>query len=234
MAHSIPRTPRVALDAAQRAELLAFAERTARAAGDEILTRFRERLDVVNKLEDGRFDPVTEADRRGEEVVRAAIDAEHPTHGILGEEFGHREGDGLTWVIDPIDGTRAFMTGMVHWGVLLGLFDGEQPVLGVMVQPYTGEVFSGDGERAWLTRGGATRALKVRPCARLEDASLCVSSPHFYTDPGELRDLGRLEREVRLTSWSNASDRRCGSECGSNNGVGCHSGGLAIGMPILD
>ncbi len=201
MAHSIPRTPRVALDAAQRAELLAFAERTARAAGDEILTRFRERLDVVNKLEDGRFDPVTEADRRGEEVVRAAIDAEHPSHGILGEEFGHREGDGLTWVIDPIDGTRAFMTGMVHWGVLLGLFDGEQPVLGVMVQPYTGEVFRGDGERAWLTRGGATRALEVRPCARLEDASLCVSSPHFYTDPGELRDLGRLEREVRLTRY---------------------------------
>ena len=93
------------------------------------------------------------------------------------------------------------MTGMVHWGVLLWLFDGEQPVLGVMVQPYTGEVFSGDGERAWLTRGGATRALEVRPCARLEDVLACVSSPHFYTDPGELRDLGRFEREVRLTRY---------------------------------
>lgn len=201
MTHSLTRTPRVLLDAAQRAELLAFAERTACAAGDEILTRFRERLDVVNKLDDGRFDPVTEADKRGEEIIRAAIDAAYPDHGILGEEFGHREGNGLTWIIDPIDGTRAFMTGMVHWGVLLALYDGEEPVLGVMVQPYAGEVFSGDGESATLKRAGETRDLRVRPCERLEDAVLCLSSPHFYSDPGELRSLHRLEEQVRLTRY---------------------------------
>lgn len=201
MPHSLQKTPRVPVDPAQRQELLAFAERAVCAAGAAILERFRERLDVVNKLEDGRFDPVTEADRRGEEVIRAALAESYPEHGILGEEFGHTEGNGLTWVIDPIDGTRAFMTGMVHWGVLLGLFDGEEPILGVMHQPYTDELFAGDGDSAWLRRGGETRDLAVRSCTGLESSVLCVTSPHFFTDPVERALLERLEQRVKLTRY---------------------------------
>ena len=76
--------------------------------------------------------------------IRDTIENTYPEHGIFGEEYGLSSGNGLTWVIDPIDGTRAFMTGMLHWGILLALFDGQQPVVGVMYQPYTDELFCGD------------------------------------------------------------------------------------------
>ena len=132
-------SPRVAITDEERAEYLAFAGRVAAEAGAATLPFFRANVAVENKLEEGRFDPVTEADRAAESIVRQSIEARFPHHGILGEEFGYKAGNGLTWVIDPIDGTRAFMTGMLHWGVLLALFDGQDPVVGVMHQPFTGE-----------------------------------------------------------------------------------------------
>ena len=82
-------------------------------------------------------------------------------HGIFGEELGHQSGAGLTWVIDPIDGTRAFITGMVHWGVLIALFDGAAPVLGVMYQPFTDELFTGNERcRRDYRRGALVRAVE--------------------------------------------------------------------------
>ena len=95
---------------------------------------------LENKAPEG-FDPVTRADREAESVIRERIKQTYPNHGICGEEYGLEPGCGLTWVIDPIDGTRAFMSGMLHWGVLLALFDGENPVVGVLYQPYTDELF---------------------------------------------------------------------------------------------
>ena len=115
-----------------RAEYLAFAIEIARAGGAATLPYFRTSTVVENKLTDGQFDPVTEADKAAEKIIRESISDKYPAHGVFGEEFGHQEGNGLTWVIDPVDGTRAFMSGLLHWGVLLALFDGERPVIGVM------------------------------------------------------------------------------------------------------
>ena len=156
---------KVEIPAADKAAYLEFAKRTARAAGAATLPFFRAEAVVENKRSDGGFDPVTEADRGAERVIREALAREYPEHGIYGEEFGYLRGNGLTWVIDPIDGTRAFMSGMLHWGVLLGLFDGQEPVLGVMYQPYTDELFAGDNE--WISDSDLSRFERLREQARL-------------------------------------------------------------------
>jgi myo-inositol-1(or 4)-monophosphatase len=171
---------RIPVAEAQRREYLSFAERVAVEAGRATLPYFRSPVVVENKRSDGRFDPVTQADRAAEAVIREAISATYPEHGILGEEYGYQAGNGLTWVIDPIDGTRAFMTGMLHWGVLVALFDGQDPVVGVMHQPYTGETFLGDGRLASVRRQGELRRLGVRSCQALEGAVLASTGPQHF------------------------------------------------------
>lgn len=172
----------------------------ARTAGKETLRFFRTQAAVENKLNDGRFDPVTEADRAAEAVLRDLIRKRYPSHGVFGEEFGVEAGDGLTWVIDPIDGTRAFMSGMLHWGLLLGLFDGDRPVVGVMYQPYTEEIWAGDGRSAIWRRGSETRSLRVRPCASLDDAVLATTTPVLFQGR-EREGFQRLEAGVKLTRY---------------------------------
>src|SRR5690606_32076837 len=101
------------------------------------------------------FDPVTVADRAGEAAMRALIAARYPDHGIVGEEFGSQHADAeYVWVLDPIDGTRAFITGVPVWGILIGLTHNGRPLLGMVHQPFTGERFAGNGERAWYRRAG--------------------------------------------------------------------------------
>ena len=155
---------------------------------------------MENKLGDGRFDPVTEADKAAEQVLREEIRRRYPSHGICGEEFGVEAGNGLTWVIDPIDGTRAFMSGMVHWGLLLGLFDGERPVVGVMVQPYTEEIWCGDGQSAEFRRGDTVRALSTRRGADLSEAVLATTTPVLFEGP-EREGFARLEAAAKLTRY---------------------------------
>src|SRR5215468_4005978 len=116
----------------QAEELLAFANRLADAAAAVTLRHFREPIGVDNKVKGG-FDPVTIADRDAETAIRTLIEKTYPGHGILGEEHGRRASrDGFTWVIDPIDGTRAFITGSPLWGTLIALNDGEHAVLGIL------------------------------------------------------------------------------------------------------
>lgn len=192
-------TPQVAVSESQRSAYLAFAMRTARLAGAATLPYFRAEIEVENKLSDGRFDPVTQADKSAEAAIRSAIEDEYPEHGIMGEEFGFKSGNGLTWVIDPIDGTRAFMSGMLHWGVLLGLFDGEDPVLGVMYQPYTDELFAGDGSEAFLYRGENVRRLTTGKCSSLSDAVLVTTGPDWFSaeDAARFRALRDAVRMYR-------------------------------------
>jgi histidinol phosphatase-like enzyme (inositol monophosphatase family) len=179
---------RVALDLAQR-------------AGEATLGYFRVDLAVDNKRRDGQFDPVTEADRAAERVIREGLQKHYPNHGVFGEEFGYQAGNGLTWVIDPIDGTRAFMTGMLHWGLLLALFDGEKPILGIMHQPFTGEFFYGDNAGAFYRRGGHERALRCRECHSIEEAVLTTTSPKLFRGPGEHDAFERLESAVKLSKY---------------------------------
>jgi myo-inositol-1(or 4)-monophosphatase len=191
----------VAVTPAKRQSYLEFALQVAEAAGQATLPFFRSPLVVQNKLDDGRFDPVTEADHAAERVFRTALRSAYPEHGIFGEEFGHESGNGLTWVIDPIDGTRAFMTGMLHWGLLLALFDGQQPVLGVMHQPYSGETFFGDNESAWHRRGREQRRLETRKGVDLSAGIVATTNPNLFRGPGERAAFDRIESRARLVTY---------------------------------
>lgn len=170
-------------------------------AGQVALPYFRSEILIEDKRIGGRFDPVTQADREVERVIRDGIENIYPNHGMLGEEYGQQPGNGLTWVVDPIDGTRAFMTGMLHWGVLLALFDGEKPVLGVMHQPFTGETFYGTNDSAWYRQGGRERQLRTRACTSLEEAVLTTTSPKLFRNPEERAAFDRLEAEVKLSKY---------------------------------
>ena len=161
-----------------------FALQAAFAAGTAILPHFRAPIDVQDKGGTRGYDPVTEADRAAEAVIRAAIVARYPDHGIHGEEHGRHAGRSpFTWVIDPIDGTRSFIVGHLHWATLIALHDGERPCIGVTHQPFVGESFIAvNGESTWR-RGDESRALCTRRCPRIEDAIVATTDPrHFKLD----------------------------------------------------
>src|SRR6201990_2025975 len=127
----------------------AFIGRLATASGETILPFFRTSLSVENKNDRQEFDPVTEADRAAEAVMRRLIKASFPQHGIVGEEFGNeREDSDYVWVLDPIDGTKSFIAGFPTWGTLIALLHKGTPVYGMMNQPFIGERFSGDNGSA--------------------------------------------------------------------------------------
>ncbi len=126
-------------------------------AGEVILPQFRKKIAVTNKAKLGAYDPVTVADKRAERAISRLIAEHFPDHGITGEEHGSARADArFRWVIDPIDGTRAFITGSPLWGTLIGLLDDGAPILGLMDQPFTKErAWSGSG--ASFARDGETR-----------------------------------------------------------------------------
>lgn len=163
----------------QFAEYQAFAKQLADAAALAIAPYFRASLEVENKGS-RLFDPVTVADKAAERAMRELIRSHYPTHGILGEEEAATIGSSeLTWVLDPIDGTRAFITGLPLWGTLIALNDGQRPVLGVMNQPFTGERYIGTPLGAW--RNGTP--LKTRACAGLSSARLMCTTPDMFDTP---------------------------------------------------
>lgn len=192
-----------ALSVSELNSLSSFACELADVAGKVILPYFRNGVSIDNKMSSGGFDPVTEADRRAEEEIRKLIRARHPEHGIMGEEYGFEAGtSGLTWVIDPIDGTRAFMCGMAQWGTLIALNDGTKPVIGVLDQPYTGERWVGAGGEAHFARQAKVRQrLQSRRGVTLDHATLSTTSPVGYFDEAEQRAFWALSRETRLTRF---------------------------------
>ena len=182
---------------------LDFAHRLADLSGAAILPYFRHALVVKNKASGAGFDPVTAADRAAERAIRAAIAKSFPDHGILGEEFAAVRGAGrYQWVVDPIDGTRAFIMGSPLWGTLIGLVDDGKPVLGLMDQPFT-------RERFWAYRGaarmrapdGRTRRLKTRGCSGLAEAVLTSTHPDLFGSPKEQAAFGRLKARARMTRY---------------------------------
>jgi histidinol phosphatase-like enzyme (inositol monophosphatase family) len=133
--------------------------------------------------------------------MRALLASRRPEDGILGEEFGPVPGrSGLTWVIDPIDGTRAFLSGATTWGTLIGLDAGGGPILGVVDQPYTRERFMGGLGRAELLRDGTGRPLQARGCDRLDEAILYTTFPEIGT-PAERAGFEAVRDRVRLTRY---------------------------------
>lgn len=158
-----------------------FLDRLADAAEAAIMPHFRSGHDVENKLDSG-FDPVTIADRAGEEAMRALINAEYPDHGILGEEHGPENLDAENiWILDPIDGTRAFITGLPTWGTLIGLRTNGADCLGMMAQPYVKERYAGDGKSAWYAGPIGHRQLKTRACEKIGDAVMLTTAPELFS-----------------------------------------------------
>jgi histidinol phosphatase-like enzyme (inositol monophosphatase family) len=179
---------------------LTFLKRIAEVAAKQTLPRFRTGSLVDNKYKTG-FDPVTEADREAELAIRGLINATFPEHGILGEEFGGENLDQPNiWVIDPIDGTRAFISGLPVWGTLAGLTVGGDAVAGLMSQPFTRELFMCDGEISWYEGPDGTRRLQTRKTAELADATLFTTTPALFK--GTQREAyERVESEVRLVRY---------------------------------
>jgi myo-inositol-1(or 4)-monophosphatase len=165
--------------------LTSFALELAEASAQVILPQFRKNIVIDNKLDEG-WDPVTEADRAAERIIREHIEKAFPSHGIIGEEFGTKTGSApYSWVLDPIDGTRAFVIGMPTWATLIGLYRDGEPLLGVMNQPFVNETFFGNPEGAWNRHNGQTTAIHVRPGVSLSKASIGTTAPHFYDNiPG--------------------------------------------------
>ncbi|PWR18813.1 inositol monophosphatase family protein [Zavarzinia compransoris] len=212
-----------------------FAGRLADAARAVILPYFRTDMPVDDKADlwggAKGYDPVTAADKGAEAAIRALIEAEYPGHGILGEEYGEKTGtEPLTWVLDPIDGTRAFITGLPLWGTLIALNDGTAPVIGVMDQPYTGERFTGNPDGAFLERIAdslnrqfaqvslnravsgklvstspetalGTKRLKTRACPGLAQARLMTTSPHLFRTPETQAAFTRVADRAQLVRY---------------------------------
>lgn len=202
--------PSVMIDDSSLDTLLDLACRLADAAGAAALPHFRKPgLDTGNKAGGGGFDPVTEADRAAEAAMRAILTAERPDDGILGEEEARTEGrSGLTWVLDPIDGTRAFIAGLPTWGVLIALDDGAAGRIGVIDQPHVGERFVGvnrtDAIAAWIEKAGQRSSLKARPCAGIEDALMLTTAPEIFA-PGEREAFEMVRARTRLTRYGTDS-----------------------------
>lgn len=190
-----------ALSASDIADIQLVAEALADAARIATLAHFRaEGLSAENK-EVARFDPVTIADRESELRMREILATRRPQDAILGEEFGPSPGtSGLTWVLDPIDGTRSYLAGAPTWGVLISLADASGPIYGVIDQPYIGERFRGGLGRADMTGPLGPRALKTRAPRPLSQALLFTTFPEVGS-PAEGAAFNRVKAAARLTRY---------------------------------
>lgn len=193
-------------------DFLSVAHAMAEAARPAALARFRAvDLTAENKAGPGGYDPVTEADRAAEDAMREVLAARRPGDAVIGEERGRSAGEtGYEWVLDPIDGTRAYIVGAPTWGVLIGLRrragEALSGVLGMMDQPWTCDRFWGDGKTAWAARpgidpaGAAPRPLRTRGVEDLAAARICTTFPEVGS--AEERDaFHRLAGRTQLTRY---------------------------------
>lgn len=187
-------------------KISAFADQLAAASARVTLPLFRTSLAADDKSDGRVFDPVTAADRDAESAMRALIRETFPDHGIEGEEYDDEQTDAdYVWVLDPIDGTRAFISGLPLWGTLIGLKHRGQPVFGLMHQPFTGETFTGScfpgQERAgFYWRGAIREKLQTRACPSLAQATISTTSPRQFSDSAR-EAYDRVERECRLARY---------------------------------
>lgn len=182
-------------------ELVPFACRLADAAREAILPLFRTPEGAAENKLAGGYDPVTEADRAAERVMRQLIEAERPDDGINGEEYGVKNSaNGVVWYLDPIDGTRAFVAGLTSWTTLIGLAVEDRPLLGVIDQPWLDERYIGAGGDAWLEARGNRAPLKASNCVRLTEAVLSTTD-FFILTPPERGAFEHLRATARLTRY---------------------------------
>ncbi len=174
----------------------------AQAARTETLRHFRTLTNVDNKTPSQDFDPVTEGDRGAEKAMRAELAQLRPEDGIHGEEFGKTAGSsGWTWVLDPIDGTRAFVAGLPVWTTLIGLVDGDNNAcFGMIDQPVLDECYFGDGDTAFLRSGETERPINVSSCSDLRHAVIATTDPFILT-PAEQGAWTHLRHTARIIRY---------------------------------
>ena len=189
----------MSLSADRLDELDGFLIELNRAAAGAILPLFRGDHGLDNKKGPGGFDPVTEADKGAERAIRQMVAARYPDHGFIGEEYGEDRPDAeFVWVLDPVDGTRAFIAGLPLWCTLIGLRRQGTPVLGSIGQPYIGELYIGHAGGARLISRGGERPLKVRPCPELRQAIIATTDPEMCFRPAELGAWTQVRAAARL------------------------------------
>lgn len=175
-----------------------FAVELAREAARVSLPYFRGPCEEADKGGPGAFDPVTQADREAEAAIRRLIAARYPEHGVIGEEYGEDRPEAEhVWVLDPIDGTRAFIAGLPLWTNLIALRSEGRPAVGVIGQPYLDEIFLGGPSGARLLKGGEETPLAVRACARLNDALIATTDPDLFNG-AELGAWTQVRAAARL------------------------------------
>lgn len=182
-------------------DFAAFVDDLATLSGKAILPFFRTTMAAADKSRGGVFDPVTEADRAGEAAMRQMIKRIFPSHGIVGEEYGDERTDAeFVWVLDPIDGTKAFISGLPTWGTLIGLTRHGEPCYGMMHQPFTRERFAGDGGEAKWRGPTGERVLRSRTGVSLAEATISCTTPRMF-EGAELEAFERVEKEARLARF---------------------------------
>lgn len=209
----------------------------AQVSADVILPYFRQPIDVENKLAgqsgsaNDDFDPVTLADKSAEAALRKVINRTFPDHGILGEEYGgeNLEAD-YVWVLDPIDGTRAFISGLPLWGTLIALCHKGRPILGAMIQPFLDEIFVGGGTNSWLAAISDSAKCQSLHTSSKTDLSECIvftTEPTLF-EPAERAQYDQLEDNCQL--------HRYGLDCYGYSMVGAGFGDLTVeaGLQIYD
>jgi len=179
---------RILLEAAQKAQAVT-------------LKYFRKTINVENKLQSG-FDPVTAADKEAEFAIRAVIANHFPDHNIFGEELDDKEtNSAYHWIIDPIDGTRAFISGLPVWGTLISLTHKGDAIAGLMSQPYIGENYIGLPGKSFLERNGQTHPLATSQVKTLQEATLFTTSPRIFLLEKSLTAYNKLEQNVKLARY---------------------------------
>lgn len=188
-----------ALTPDQLSELDAFLIELNRAAADAILPLFRAEHGLIDKGGAQGFDPVTEADKGAEHAIRRLISQHHPDHGVIGEEYGEDRPDAeFVWVLDPVDGTKAFIAGLPLWTTLIGLRHWGKPVLGSIGQSFLDELYIGHPGGSRLMSRGRSRPLRVRPCPNLTDATIATTDPDGCFSGAELGAWTQVRAAARL------------------------------------
>lgn len=207
---SLPTCEPVHVSDERLTKLRQLAMRALDEARPTTLRWFRQPIDVDDKRAGGdaqrgagiTIDPVTRADREAEAIIRRVLLEGAPDIGFFGEETGsHESRDGLLWVVDPIDGTRAYISGMPMWGTLIALYDGQAPILGFLDQPVLDERFIGHGNEAYLQCASGQVALVTRQDCELDSAVLYCTSPEMFTTDSQLAAFERVRSRVALSRF---------------------------------
>ena len=206
----LPKYTKIAVDPALSSRLLDTINRAADAASVPTMANFRQVLNIENKEQPGRFDPVTIADRQAEQAIEEVVLAEFPEHGFFGEENSQLiKTDQPLWIVDPIDGTRAYITGMPLWGTLIAVYDGEDVILGLLEQPVLKERFiatnftpaANHPRSSELITPDGSRSLSTRKSVSLSNAIVQTTAPEFFVDPAHASAFDRVKSAVSMVRY---------------------------------